>query len=298
MLSAVADHDDAVGRARAVPRIPTRRRRSPTPVRGDVAQDRVDRGARADVDALGRLVEDQHLRLQQQPARDDDLLLHAAGEVQHVRHRAAGRPAGRGAPAARRPSCRAAVAEAEAAMRAEMRRAAGSRARKGPARCSGGAGPRRRSRCRRGSPRPGCAARTALPVERISPPARGRRPKIVSTVSERPAPTRPPRPRISPRCRSKDTSRTIGGARELRRPREHRLAARRRRRGGRAIDRAEFAADHQADEFRLVQARGRARGRDRAALAHDRDSVGDREHFLQPMRDEDQRAPGARAAAP
>ena len=55
-----------------------------TPLVAQSPQDLVDRLSRPDVDALGRLVEDQHLGVEQQPAGDDDLLLHAAGEVQHV----------------------------------------------------------------------------------------------------------------------------------------------------------------------------------------------------------------------
>ena len=95
-------------------------------------------------------------------------------------------------------------------------RAADSRAPTGPARsiC------RRRSSATKPMPaRIACAGvrgANGWPSRRTSPPARGRSPKIVSTVSDRPAPTRPPSPRISPRCRSKETSRTSGGARRPR----------------------------------------------------------------------------------
>ena len=47
---------------------------------GDLAQDAVDLGARADVDALRRLVGDEDRRLGEHRARHHDLLLVAAGE--------------------------------------------------------------------------------------------------------------------------------------------------------------------------------------------------------------------------
>ena len=50
------------------------------PSRGKLAHEFVDGGLRADVDALGRLVEDDDLRLGRQPLGDHDLLLVAAGE--------------------------------------------------------------------------------------------------------------------------------------------------------------------------------------------------------------------------
>ena len=47
---------------------------------GQVDDQLVDLVFRAHVDAAGRLVQQQHLRLGQEPAADDDLLLVAAGE--------------------------------------------------------------------------------------------------------------------------------------------------------------------------------------------------------------------------
>ena len=47
---------------------------------GKVEDQLVDLVLRAHVDAAGRLVQQQHLRLGQKPAADDDLLLVAAGE--------------------------------------------------------------------------------------------------------------------------------------------------------------------------------------------------------------------------
>ncbi|OWK19557.1 hypothetical protein AJ88_39920 [Mesorhizobium amorphae CCBAU 01583] len=56
----------------------------------------------------------------------------------------------------------------------------------------------------------GLRGANGLPLRRTEPPSRRLRPKIASSVSERPAPTRPPRPTISPRCRLRETSRTSG----------------------------------------------------------------------------------------
>ena len=50
---------------------------------------------------------------------------------------------------------------------------------------------------------------TRLPLTRISPDSSLSAPKMVRTTSVRPAPTSPATPRISPRCRTNDTSRTI-----------------------------------------------------------------------------------------
>ncbi len=63
-----------------------------------------------------------------------------------------------------------------------------------------------------------------------------------------------------------------------------------RRRSGSRVDRADVAPDHEADELGLIEARGRLRGCDSPPLAHDRDLFGDRKHFLEPVRDEDDRA--------
>ena len=48
---------------------------------GEAAHQRVDLGLGADVDAAGRLVHDQDLRVGLQPLAEDDLLLVAAGEL-------------------------------------------------------------------------------------------------------------------------------------------------------------------------------------------------------------------------
>ena len=51
---------------------------------GELAHQLVDLVLGADVDAAGRLVEDDHARLHRQPARQHDLLLVAAGERAHL----------------------------------------------------------------------------------------------------------------------------------------------------------------------------------------------------------------------
>ena len=50
-------------------------------VLGQVQDQALDLGLGADVDAAGRLVEDEDLRVRRQPAREDDLLLVAAAQV-------------------------------------------------------------------------------------------------------------------------------------------------------------------------------------------------------------------------
>ena len=52
---------------------------------GDLAQDPVDLGAGTDVDALGRLVSDEDLRLGEQGARQHHLLLVSTRQGRHVR---------------------------------------------------------------------------------------------------------------------------------------------------------------------------------------------------------------------
>ncbi|MNY19078.1 hypothetical protein D3C86_1524960 [compost metagenome] len=47
---------------------------------GEFTHERIDFRLRADIDAACRLVEDQHAHVMVQPARDDDLLLVAAGQ--------------------------------------------------------------------------------------------------------------------------------------------------------------------------------------------------------------------------
>ena len=81
---AIADDDDPISQAKQFLEL-GRNNQDRRALRGDVAEDRIDRGAGADIDALRSFVENQHLRLQQEPARDDDLLLHAARKIEQVR---------------------------------------------------------------------------------------------------------------------------------------------------------------------------------------------------------------------
>ena len=75
---------------------------------------------------------------------------------------------------------------------------------------------RLRSSVMRAAPRAmaseGRRIRTSSPFRRMRPRSCGLAPKNDSTSSERPAPTRPPIPRISPRRTVKLTSLTLGGA--------------------------------------------------------------------------------------
>ncbi len=72
---------------------------------------------------------------------------------------------------------------------------------------------------------------------------------------------------------------------------QHRRAQRGFRRAFR-VDAAKVLPDHQPDDVGLRQAAGGQRPCHRAPLAHHRHPVGDGEHFLQPVRDEYQRAAG------
>ena len=60
------------------------------PRRHEPVDDGVDLVLGADVDAAGRLVEDQHVGIGEQPLRQHDLLLVAAGELADGRHHAGG----------------------------------------------------------------------------------------------------------------------------------------------------------------------------------------------------------------
>ena len=239
-------------------------------LRGDVAQDRVDRGARADIDALGRLVENQHLRLQQQPARDDDLLLHAAREIEQVR---IGEPIERQLEPLHQlgdPAVELAIAEAEAAMRAEMaeqqilahRQIRHDRL---PPPILGD-----KADARRGSPAPARGARTACP--RTEP----RRPRAgagrTASPRSRTAPRRPGRQARGFRRDADRTTRRAPAAARCR-PRTDRTGCRALSPGARGsrVDRPEVPADHQPHEFGLVEAR--RSGREAATVRPSRMTV-------------------------
>ena len=78
-LAAVAHHDDALGQSKHLLELGGDEddRKSLARQLGDLA---LDVGLRADVDAAGRLVEDDQLRGGRQPAGEQHLLLVAAGE--------------------------------------------------------------------------------------------------------------------------------------------------------------------------------------------------------------------------
>src|SRR3954468_989852 len=79
---AVAHHEDAIADQRKLFRIRRRDQDAGPGGRGPGDQLK-DAGLGADVDALGRLVHEQHLRLVAQPLREYDLLLIAAAEQRH-----------------------------------------------------------------------------------------------------------------------------------------------------------------------------------------------------------------------
>ena len=81
---AAAHHADAMGEAEQLGQL-GRDQEDGEAVGGERANQPVDLGLGADVDALRRLVEDEEARLRRQPAGERDLLLVAAGERAHRR---------------------------------------------------------------------------------------------------------------------------------------------------------------------------------------------------------------------
>ena len=257
------------------------------PVVGQRADQRVDLRPGPDVDAAGRLVE------QQQPAS----------------RRAA---SGRGRPSAgcRRTACGASrdgssgrtCSDSTAFGDLLRARGDGSPSRTGrtaaasPARrCAATDSPSRSAWLLRSSgarPRP---RRTAVvdspggqrPARRGSPcpPVRRRAPYTVSRTSERPAPTSPAMPTISPARDVNDTSRNV-----LARARFSTRAARRRSAGSRRPRREgvlDRAAGHQRDDVRRRRRGGGQVGGDGAAVLEHGDPVADRADLLEPVRDVD-----------
>ena len=79
---AALGHDQhAVAQIGQFVRLRTRSTSTAMPLVGEAADQAVDLGAGADVDAAGRLVEDEHARRAREPAADDDLLLVAAAQA-------------------------------------------------------------------------------------------------------------------------------------------------------------------------------------------------------------------------
>ena len=131
----------------------------------------------------------------------------------------------------------------------------------------------------------------ARPSRRMTPWRRGRRPNSASTVSERPRPPVRPGPGFH-RPRPGRTHRAPGAARRAVRFPARPVRRRAGRRGRLAVNGAHFAPGHELDDVRLRQSAGRESRRHRPALAQHRHAVGDRQHFLQPVRDERQRMAG------
>ena len=257
-----------------------------TPSSASRADEGVDLGAGADVDAAGGLVEQQHPAAAQQPAGQDDLLLVAAGQGAHRRGRPR-RGARRGLGQLGRPRARSAVAVEEAA--------AGEAAEAGDgdvagdrlveqqglalALLGGQADPGRD----RGADRAG-----AQPLAVDASPCRRhgvRAPKTVSRISERPEPTRPARPTISPARTAKLTS--ANSPARVRPSTSSTVAASRRSapRGGEDV--LDRAAGHQPDQLGGRGLLGRQPGGDGAAVLEHGDPVADLADLLEPVGDVD-----------
>src|SRR6266542_4227382 len=80
---AVADDDSAIAEAEQL-RVVGADQHDPRAATRQLVDQAVDLPLRADVDPLGRLVEDEHTRLREEPAGEHKLLLVAAGEEADV----------------------------------------------------------------------------------------------------------------------------------------------------------------------------------------------------------------------
>ena len=175
----------------------------------------VDLGLGADVDAARRLVEDQHARVHGQPLAEHDLLLVAAREVHHAADASPGvlmRRRATSASATRRSGC--AVQQAPArvvAARSGSDVFSATVMRQHEAVALAVLGSEEHAAVD-GVAR-AVAARTARRSSVIAPPSAGVTPKIVCISSVRPAPTRPAKPRISPRRAEKRDRRGRAGHR-------------------------------------------------------------------------------------
>ena len=252
LLHVAADHQDGHALAR------------------QAAQQPVDFRLGADVDAARGLVDDQHLRPERQPLRQHHLLLVAAAQgrgpdldrrsldLQLIADRRR-RPA---APASRRRARAASTCRAPAATR--------SRESRNPRRGPPAGDPRERGRSRAGWRPAGSSIRSGCPSRLTVPAIGGSTPNIARAISDRPAPTRPAIPRISPRPTANDTA--CCGYRRVRSPSTRKsLAARRALR--RIVLDVDVAADHQPDHVvvgELAARRACRRWRRRAARPPDR----------------------------
>ena len=209
-------------------------------VADDLAQDPVDLGPGADVDALGGLVGDQDRRVGQQGPGDDDLLLVAAREGSDRRLDATAPSPTATAASRPRPRLGARLDEDRALERPSAERAAFSRTDRlisSPSRVPVG---------RHVAP-PACeqlAAEAAARRPRPSP-VNGSRPASARSSSLCPLPTTPASPMISPRARPRRDAANRGrsgpATREARRRRRRDVL---RREGG-----VELAPDDQAEQL-------------------------------------------------
>ena len=172
---------------------------------------------------------------------------------------------------------------------AGSRAARGSRSARTAARARAGGGPPGCGRCRRRATGVAFACVTSCPSTTMRPDAGERRPAIASISSLWPFASTPARPRISPARTSKLTSRTASSPRSSITVRFSTAAAARPGVAGVLVDAQQhLAPDHHPRETLL----GRALGRDRVdddAAPQRRDPVGDLEHLVQLVRDEDDR---------
>ena len=173
------------------------------PWRGEIGDDRVDLGLGLHVDALGRLVQDQHARLGRQPLRQHDLLLVAAGQ---------GLDRLQVAPEAQPQAVEMAAHQAQLACRAGSGRPSSPgrspaatrwRGSRSPSPGSGRSGPPRRRRCPAAMASLGEANATSRPSSWMVPAVGWSTPNSTRAISVRPLPTRPAKPRISPARTSK-----------------------------------------------------------------------------------------------
>ena len=154
-----------------------------------------------------------------------------------------------------------------------------------------GAAPLRQPCDDRGEPVAPSAADLTLPRSRRCVP------KIAFTVSERPEPSKPARPSTSPARTDSDTSTSW-----CRRVSPRRRAAPRRAPAGRAeagepsANLGDVPTEHRGDHLELGRLGDRA-GPDPPAVAQDRDPVGDLEHLVEVVADEEQGDAGAAQAS-
>ena len=173
---------------------------------GQGADEGVDLLLGADVDAAGRLVEEEDARAGGEPLADDDLLLVAAGEgggglgdAGAADAEAADGVGRRRRPRRRGGGCRSGrCAPSEGS--ATLSRIESARSRPSALRSSVTSAMPRRRAARGEGISTGRPSRRMVPAERP-----GLAPKRVSRISVRPEPRRPPMPRTSPWWRSKST---------------------------------------------------------------------------------------------